>query len=75
MPDQPLEVGEVTAIAGGVATVTLPGGGVIQARGTATVGQRVFGLPQRHVAVVGTNDRAVERVLGPEDRHAVHVAR
>ena len=38
----PLEVGEVTAIAGGVATVTLPGGGVIQARGTATVGQRVF---------------------------------
>ena len=42
MPDQPLEVGEVTAIAGGVATVTLPGGGVIQACGTATVGQRVF---------------------------------
>ena len=42
MPDQPLEVGEVTAIAGGVATVTLPGGGVVQARGTATVGQRVF---------------------------------
>ena len=42
MPDQPLEVGEVTAIAGGVATVTLPGGGVIQARGTALVGQRVF---------------------------------
>ena len=42
MPDQPLEVGELTAIAGGVATVTLPGGGVVQARGTATVGQRVF---------------------------------
>ncbi len=42
MPDQPLEVGDVTAIAGGVATVTLPGGGVIQARGEATVGQRVF---------------------------------
>ena len=42
MPDQPLEVGEVTAIAGGVATVTLPGGGVVQARGTASVGQRVF---------------------------------
>lgn len=42
MPDQPLEVGDVTAIAGGVATVTLPGGGVIHARGEATVGQRVF---------------------------------
>ena len=42
MPDQPLEVGEVTSVAGGVATVTLPGGGVIQARGTATVGQRVI---------------------------------
>lgn len=42
MPDQPLEVGDVTAISGGVPTVTLPGGGVIQARGEATVGQRVF---------------------------------
>ena len=42
MPDQPLEVGEITSIAGGVAIITLPGGGVIQARGTATVGQRVF---------------------------------
>ena len=42
IPDQPLEVGEVTAFTGGVATVTLPGGGVIQARGAASVGQRVF---------------------------------
>lgn len=42
MPDQPLEVGEVTAVTGGVATVTLPGGGVIQARGAASIGQRVF---------------------------------
>lgn len=42
MPDQPLEVGDVTAISGGVATVTLPGGGVIQARGAVSVGQRVF---------------------------------
>lgn len=42
MPDQPLEVGEITAIAAGVALVTLPGGGVIQARGDGTVGQRVF---------------------------------
>lgn len=42
MPDQPLEVGEITAIAAGVALITLPGGGVIQARGEGTVGQRVF---------------------------------
>ena len=42
MPDQPLEVGEITSIAGGVALITLPGGGVIQARGEGTVGQRVF---------------------------------
>ena len=42
MPDQPLEVGEVTAIAGGVATVTLPGGGRLQVRGETTVGARVF---------------------------------
>ena len=42
MPDQPLEVGEITSIAGGVALIALPGGGVIQARGEGTVGQRVF---------------------------------
>ena len=42
MPDQPLEVGEVTSITGGVAIITLPGGGVIQARGGGVVGQRVF---------------------------------
>ena len=42
MPDQPLEVGEITSIAGGVALITLPGGGVIQARGDGAVGQRVF---------------------------------
>ena len=42
MPDQPLEVGEITSIAGGVALITLPGGGTIQARGEGTVGQRVF---------------------------------
>lgn len=42
MPARPLEVGEVTAIGAGVVTVTLPGGGVLQARGDATVGQRVF---------------------------------
>lgn len=42
MPDQPLEVGEITSIEGGVAIITLPGGGVIQARGEGSVGQRVF---------------------------------
>ncbi|CAM3348902.1 hypothetical protein [Paracidovorax anthurii] len=42
IPAQPLLVGEVTAIAGGVATVQLPGGGLVQARGEASVGQRVF---------------------------------
>lgn len=42
LPKRPLEVGDVTAIAAGVATITLPGGGVLQARGEATVGQRVF---------------------------------
>jgi hypothetical protein len=41
-PDAPLQVGQVTAVGGGAATVTLPGGGVLQARGAATVGQRVF---------------------------------
>lgn len=42
IPDRPLEVGDVTAVAAGVATVTLPGGGLLQARGVATVGQRVW---------------------------------
>ena len=42
LPKRPLHIGEVTAVDAGVATITLPGGGVIQARGHATVGQRVF---------------------------------
>lgn len=41
-PDQPLQVGEVTAVDGDLATVTLPGGGVLQARGAATLGAQVF---------------------------------
>ena len=32
----------MTAVDGDTATITLPGGGVLQARGQATVGQRVF---------------------------------
>ena len=42
LPKRPLQIGEVAAVDAGVATITLPGGGVIQARGQATVGQRVF---------------------------------
>lgn len=42
LPARPLQVGTVLAIADGVATVELPGGGRLQARGAATGGQRVF---------------------------------
>ncbi|MFT4241568.1 MAG: hypothetical protein QM569_04720 [Acidovorax sp.] len=42
VPTRPLQVGEVAAIADGVATLTMPGGGQLQARGSAAVGQRVF---------------------------------
>lgn len=41
-PSRPLQVGDVVAVAGDVATVELPGGGLLQARGQAPVGQRVF---------------------------------
>lgn len=42
IPQPLLYVGTVSAVAGGVATVELPGGGVLYARGDAGVGQRVF---------------------------------
>ena len=42
MPSSPLQVGTVASISAGVATVTLPGGGVVQARGEAAVNGRVF---------------------------------
>ncbi|MEG0051632.1 MAG: hypothetical protein RR715_00070 [Comamonas sp.] len=42
IPGRPLQVGTVSAIADGVATITLPGGGALQARGEAQEGQRVF---------------------------------
>ena len=42
IPEQALEVGDVVSSNAGAVTVMLPGGGVIQARGEATVGQRVF---------------------------------
>ena len=42
LPQSPLLVGEVTAIAGGIATVELPDGSIVTARGDATVGWMVF---------------------------------
>ena len=42
IPGRPLQVGTVSTIADGVAMITLPGGGVLQARGDAEMGQRVF---------------------------------
>lgn len=42
LPQRPLQVGTVIGVSGGVATIELPGGGRDQARGAASVGQRVF---------------------------------
>lgn len=42
IPADLLQVGDVDSIANGVAVIALPGGGKITARGTATVGSRVF---------------------------------
>lgn len=42
LPEPALQVGTVTATVGGVATIVLPGGGLVQARGEATAGARVF---------------------------------
>ena len=43
IPPRPLEVGTVQSIiSNGIANIELPGGGVLQARGEATQGQRVF---------------------------------
>lgn len=42
LPDPSLQVGTVTASANGTATISLPGGGTVQGRGSATVGQHVF---------------------------------
>ncbi len=42
IPDPALQVGTVTAISNELATVELPGGGLIKARGNTTVGQAVF---------------------------------
>lgn len=42
LPDRPLQVGTVLSVASGIARVELPGGGLVQARGQAMAGQRVF---------------------------------
>jgi hypothetical protein len=42
IPDPPLQAGTVTEVAIGVVTVQLPGGGLIRARGSAAIGQKVF---------------------------------
>jgi hypothetical protein len=42
LPDPPLQVGTVIATNGGVGSVQMPGGGLLKARGTALVGQKVF---------------------------------
>ena len=42
LPDPPLQVGTAIATNGGVATVQMPGGGLLKARGTALLGQKVF---------------------------------
>lgn len=42
MPDPALQVGTVVAIENSMATVALPGGGEIKARGDAAVGAKVF---------------------------------
>lgn len=41
-PDAPLQVGTATAVDGDAVTVTLLGGGVMQARGAAAVGAQVW---------------------------------
>ncbi len=41
-PDAPLFVGTVQSVSGGVATVLLPDGGVLRARGTAAIGAQVW---------------------------------
>ena len=42
LPKRPLLVGEVVDFSNGVAVIEMPGGGKDTARGTATVGQRVY---------------------------------
>ena len=41
-PDTPLFVGTVQSVSGGVATVELPDGGILRARGSAAIGTQVW---------------------------------
>ena len=41
-PDAPLFVGTVQSVSGGVATVLLPDGGILRARGAAAIGAQVW---------------------------------
>ena len=42
IPDPLLLAGTVVGVGSGVATAALPGGGLIRARGSAAIGQKVF---------------------------------
>ena len=42
VPDSPLQAGTVVAVGSGMVTVALPGGGLIKARGSAAIGQKVL---------------------------------
>lgn len=42
LPDAPLQAGTVLEVGSGVVLIVLPGGGLIRARGDATVGETVF---------------------------------
>lgn len=42
LPGRPRQAGVVIAVSGSAVTVQLPGGGLVQAIGEATIGQRVF---------------------------------
>ena len=42
LPKRPLQVGTVTDYSGGQARIELPGGGILYARGNASVGSHVF---------------------------------
>ncbi len=42
IPDPPLQAGTVVGVGAGVVIVALPGGGLIRARGSTAIGQKVF---------------------------------
>lgn len=42
VPEPPLQAGTVVAVGSGMVTVALPGGGLIKARGSAAIGQKVY---------------------------------